>query len=66
MENETDISARLDRLQERVEFTAKAVEKIRKYFLWTFILAIVTVVLPMIGLVFAIPFYLKTLNMGGL
>jgi hypothetical protein len=39
-----------------------SIEKMRKYFFWTMIITIGTIVLPLIGLVFAIPFFLKTLT----
>lgn len=39
-----------------------SVEKTRKYFLWTLITTIATIVLPLIALVFIIPFFLKTLS----
>lgn len=38
-----------------------SVEKMRKYFLWTLLITIVTVVLPLIGLVFVIPWFLHTI-----
>ena len=39
-----------------------SVEKMRKYFLWTMIITIATIVLPLIALAFAIPFLLNTLS----
>ncbi len=39
-----------------------SVEKTRKYLLWTAIITIAMIVLPLIGLAFAIPSYLKTLD----
>jgi len=39
-----------------------SVEKMRKYFLWTMIITIATIVLPLIALAFAIPFLLSTLS----
>lgn len=38
-----------------------SVEKTRKYFLWTMITTVATVVLPLIGLVLIIPWFLKTM-----
>jgi F0F1-type ATP synthase membrane subunit c/vacuolar-type H+-ATPase subunit K len=37
-----------------------SVEKTRRYFLWTLIITILAVVVPIIGLAFAIPFYFQT------
>ena len=36
-----------------------SVEKMRKYFLWTMILTIALVVLPLLGLIVAIPSFLS-------
>jgi len=36
-----------------------SVEKTRKYFMWTLIISIVTVVLPVIGLLFAVPWIIN-------
>ncbi len=65
MDNEitnADIAARLDKLTAQVEVATRTVDKLRKYFLWTLIITLVTLVLPMIGLFFAIPAYVKTLG----
>jgi type IV secretory pathway component VirB8 len=45
-----------------------SVEKTRKYFLWTLIISIATVVLPIIGIIVLIPWFLKimTSTYGGL
>ena len=37
-----------------------SVERTRKMFLWTLILTIIAFVLPLLGLVFAIPYFLNT------
>ena len=37
-------------------------EKTRKYLLWTFIITACAVILPLVGLVFAIPAFLANLN----
>jgi hypothetical protein len=40
----------------------KSVEKTRKYFLWTLIISVGAVVLPLIGLVFLIPWFLGVIT----
>lgn len=37
-----------------------SVEKTRKYFKWTLIISIVVIVLPLIGLAFAIPAFISS------
>ncbi len=45
-------------LEEKVDKIYISVEKTRKYFLWTLIISVALVVLPAIGLLFAIPTFL--------
>lgn len=54
------ILARLNQQQELLEKIYKSVEKTRKYFMWTLIATVVTFVLPLIGLLFAVPYYVQT------
>lgn len=60
MENE--ILKKLEEQGKRIEEIYISSEKTRKYFLWTLIISVALVVLPAIGLVFAIPQFLNTLN----
>ncbi|KKU55040.1 MAG: hypothetical protein UX75_C0013G0010 [Candidatus Moranbacteria bacterium GW2011_GWE2_47_10] len=39
-----------------------SIEKIRKYFLWTLIITVATVILPLLALVFIIPWFLKIIT----
>ena len=58
----------LKQLQENqilLEKTYKTVERLKKYFMWTLIITVLTIVLPMIGLMFVLPKYMDTLT-GGL
>lgn len=48
-------SAQLERIYD-------SVEKTRKYFLWTLVATILTVAVPLLGLVFAIPYFLRSLS----
>ncbi|HAV10943.1 MAG TPA: hypothetical protein DCX32_00125 [Candidatus Moranbacteria bacterium] len=60
MENEI-----LQKIQEQDQKLAdiyRSIEKMRKYFLWTLVITIVTVVLPLLALAFIIPWLLKTLS----
>lgn len=63
MENE--ILKKLEEQAEKIEEIYISVEKTRKYFLWTLIISVAFVVLPLIGLMFVIPQFLNTLNMAG-
>lgn len=57
-----ELKRRLDTQDEKLSLIYISVEKTRKYFLWTMIGTIVMFVLPLIGLFFAIPFFLSTLS----
>ncbi|MDP3957342.1 MAG: hypothetical protein Q8Q10_02465 [bacterium] len=48
--------------EKKIEAIYVSVEKTRKYFLWTLIISVGVVVLPLIGLMFAIPFFLSTMS----
>lgn len=54
-----ELAARLDALEAKVDAAYKAAEKVRKYMFWTGVVTIALVVLPAIGLVFAIPSFLN-------
>lgn len=57
-----ELRARLDSQDQAITAIYASAEKSRKYFLWTLIITIVTIVLPMIGLIFAIPMIMDTFN----
>ncbi|HCJ45907.1 MAG: hypothetical protein GW815_00175 [Candidatus Moranbacteria bacterium] len=57
-----ELKAHLKAQDEKLESIYVSVEKTRKYFLWTMIGTIVMFVLPLVGLFFAIPFFLSTLS----
>ena len=53
---------KLDQILEYSRKAAMAAEKTRKYMLWSIIIQVGMVVLPLIGLLIAIPFMLKNLT----
>ncbi len=56
---EQDILKKIEELDKKVEKTHQSVEKMRKYFLWTLIITAAVIVLPLIGLLFALPKFLN-------
>ena len=56
---ETEILAKLEENERKLNEIRQSVERMRKYFLWTLVLSIVFIVLPLIGLIFAIPKFLS-------
>ena len=61
-----EISQKLAALEAKLEATYQSVEKLRQYFFWTLIITVLAIVLPLIGLAFAIPTFLQTLTVPGL
>ena len=51
---------RLAAIEKKIDAMYVSVEKTRKYIFWTVVVTIALVVLPAIGLVFAIPSFLST------
>ena len=56
---ENNFEAKFAQLEEKINKIYVSVEKTRKYIWWAFIVTIVAVVLPIIGLFFAIPSFLS-------
>ena len=46
----------------KLDMIYDSVEKSRKYFLWSLIFNIAIFVIPLIGLIFVIPWFLKTMD----
>lgn len=57
--DEQEILEKLEEQRKKIDGIYRSVEKTRKYLLWTFIISIVVVVLPLIGLAFVIPQFLS-------
>jgi hypothetical protein len=55
-----DIEAKLKELDAKVSLVYESVEKTRKYFLTIIWITVITLVLPVVGLIFAIPTFLST------
>lgn len=52
---EQDILKKLEEQDKKLEAIYRSVEKTRKYFLWMLIITLTFMVLPLIGLIYAIP-----------
>jgi hypothetical protein len=51
---------------QKIDAIYRSVERLRKYFLWTLIITLATIVLPAIGLLFVIPYFLRSISLSGL
>lgn len=52
----------LKNLESKIDLLQSDIKKMKNYFLWTFWITIALFVLPIIGLIFAIPSFLSTIN----
>ncbi len=58
---EQEILNRLQAQEELLQKVYASVEKTRKYFMWTGIITLALIVLPLIGLIFAIPAFIGSI-----
>ncbi|MDQ5961515.1 MAG: hypothetical protein QG581_436 [Patescibacteria group bacterium] len=58
---DTELLARLDAQNKKLDAIYVSVEKTRKYFQWTLIATIVMFVLPLIGIAAIIPWFINTM-----
>lgn len=58
-----NIQEQLLQLEQKIDATYQAVEKVRKYMLITAWVTIGVIVLPLVGLLFAIPAFLNSLTL---
>lgn len=59
---EQEILKKLEEQQNKIDAIYVSVEKTRKYFLWTLIITIAVIVLPLIAMLFLIPWMMNILN----
>ncbi|MFA9262420.1 MAG: hypothetical protein ACEQSB_03655 [Undibacterium sp.] len=64
---ETEISTALKVLEEKIALVHESVEKTRKYMFWSLVIQLAVVLLPIILLMFSVPFLLSSFsNLSGL
>jgi len=51
-------------LETKIDAIYESVEKTRKYFMWTLIITVALVVLPLIGLMFVLPSFIQGMTSG--
>ncbi len=57
-----NLDTRFAELEQKIDKIYISVEKTRKYIWWAFVLTVLAVVLPIIGLLFAIPNFLSSFD----
>ena len=61
-----EIINKLATQEKKLDEVYRSVEQMRKYFLWTLMITVAVIVLPLIGLFFVIPQFLNSYNLNGL
>jgi hypothetical protein len=62
---DTELKNRLDILEQKVDTINKNIKTIKSVFLWTFIITIAVIVIPLIGMIFVIPQFMSTIDISG-
>lgn len=57
-----DLEKKINEQSAKLDAIFRSVEKTRRYFMWTLIISVGVIVLPLIGLVFVIPQFIQTLT----
>jgi len=55
----------MDEMEKKLDAVYASSEQMRKFFLWTVIVSIAVFVLPLIGLLFAVPSFISTYSSIG-
>ena len=61
-----DSNKKIIELEQKIDAVYRSVEKTRKMFMWTLIITLVMIIVPLIALFFVIPVYISNLDLGGL
>lgn len=59
---EENILNKLENQEKKIDEIYKSVEKTRKYFLWTLIISAGAILIPLVGLMIIIPWFLKVIS----
>lgn len=62
MKMEEEILKKIEAQEEKIDQIYKSVEKTRKYFLWTLLATIIMFVLPILGIIVIIPWFIGVMS----
>ncbi|EKE18594.1 MAG: hypothetical protein ACD_9C00288G0003 [uncultured bacterium] len=57
-----ELLRKIDEQQIKIDAIYSSVEKLRKYFLWTLVVTLVTVVAPIVVLALMVPYLINTIS----
>ena len=55
---------KLEEQDKKLDAIYKSIEKMRKYFLWTLIITVALVVIPLVAMIFVLPGFVSTYTTG--
>lgn len=58
-----ELRDKLTTLEQKINATLTSAEKTRKYFLWTLIITVVVIVLPLVGIALLLPMLLSSITL---
>jgi len=59
---EEEILKRMKAQEEKIDQIYRSVEKTRKYFLWTLLATVIMFILPFLGIIVAIPWFIGVMS----
>jgi len=59
---EEEILKRMRAQEEKIDQIYRSVEKTRKYFLWTLLATVIMFILPFLGIIVAIPWFIGVMS----
>ncbi|MDD3498008.1 MAG: hypothetical protein PHH24_00690 [Candidatus Moranbacteria bacterium] len=59
---EESVLNKLENQEKKIDEIYKSVEKTRKYFLWTLIISAGAILIPLVGLMIIVPWFLKAIS----
>ncbi|MBY0473174.1 hypothetical protein K2Q00_02730 [Patescibacteria group bacterium] len=60
------MNEQLDRIEQKLDATYKSAEKMRKYFLWSSIITLSFLILPLVVIPFVLPAFLASQGVSGI
>ncbi|NTW27177.1 MAG: hypothetical protein HGA36_02540 [Candidatus Moranbacteria bacterium] len=57
-----ELLKKIEEQQVKIDAMYVSVEKLRKYFLWTLVITVVTIALPIVAMMFILPSLISTLS----
>jgi hypothetical protein len=60
-----ELKNKLETIEQKIDKIDKYINTIKKVFLWSFILTLAFIIIPLLGMLWAIPKFLSSIDMSG-